>query len=199
MALRGSKVWSWRWRRNPLKRRADKVEAWIVLGVWLLTALTGVLAGMGATRSVEHSLARERVEWRQVEARLVEEAPGTFAGQTGTASGDQVWAEVRWAATDGSSHTGQVRVRPGSPSGTTVRVWTDREGRLVTRPATASQAALRATLIGGLVGASAAFVPFVAGRMLRGRLECRRIDQWDAEWERFGPMWSGRRAEGGSW
>ncbi|NNN37677.1 hypothetical protein HLK59_46615, partial [Streptomyces sp. S3(2020)] len=163
MTFRGSKVWLWRWRRNPLKRRADKVEAWIVLGAWLLTALTGVLAGLGATRSVEHSLARERVEWRQVEARLVEEAPGTFAGQTGTVSSDRVWAKVRWAATDGSSHTGQVRVRPGSPSGTTVTVWTDREGLLVTRPATASQAALRASLIGALVGVGAAFVPFVGG------------------------------------
>ncbi|MEV7890054.1 hypothetical protein AB0P31_36085, partial [Streptomyces sp. NPDC088357] len=67
------------------------------------------------------------------------------------------------------------------------------------RPIRDSQAALRAWLIGGLVGASAAFVPFAAGRVLRGRLEGRRIDQWDTEWERFGPMWSGRRAEGGSW
>ncbi|MES5824102.1 hypothetical protein [Streptomyces sp. RG80] len=189
MTLRGPKVWLWRWRRNPLKRRADKVEAWIVLGAWLLTALVGVLAGMGATRSVEHSLARERAEWRAVEARLVEEAPGTFGGQTGTASGDQVWAQVRWAATDGSSHTGQVRVRPGSPSGTAVTVWTDPEGRLVTRPATESEAALRSSLIGALVGVGAAFVPFVGGRMLRGRLERHRIDHWDTEWARFGQTW----------
>jgi hypothetical protein len=189
MAFRGSKVWFWRWRRNPLKRRADKVEAWIVLGAWLLAALTGVLAGLGATHSVEHSLARERVEWRQVEARLVARAPGTFAGQTGTASSDQVWAKVRWAAPDGSSHTGQVRVRPGSPSGTTVAVWTDPEGRLVTRPATVAQAALRASLIGALAGVGAAFLPIVAGRVLRTRMERRRIDRWDTEWARFGPTW----------
>lgn len=128
MAFRGSKVWLWRWRRNPLRRRADKVEAWVVLGAWLLTALAGVVAGLATSRSVEGTLARERVEWRQVEARLVAKAPGTFAGQTGTASSDQVWAKVRWAAPDGSSHTGQVRVRPGSVAGTPVAVWTDRGG-----------------------------------------------------------------------
>ncbi|WP_329341964.1 hypothetical protein OG866_38375 [Streptomyces sp. NBC_00663] len=186
MAFRGSKVWLWRWRRNPLRRRADKVEAWVVLGAWLLTVLAGVFAGLAASGSVEGTLARERVEWRQVEARLVAKAPGTFAGQTGTTSGDQVWAEVRWAAPDGSSHTGQVRVRPGSAGGTPVSVWTDREGRLVTRPATPAQAHLRAALIGALLGVSAAIVPFVTGRMLCGRLERRRIDQWDAEWARFG-------------
>jgi hypothetical protein len=188
MALRGPKVWLWRWRRNPLKRRADKVEAWVVLGAWLLAALAGVLAGLAATGSVERSLARERAEWQQVEAHLTEKAPGR-SGQTGSTGGDQVWAKVTWQAMDGTSHTGQVRVQPGSVAGTPVTIWTDPEGRLVTRPATKSQAALRATLIGGLVGLSAAFVPFVGGRMLRGRLERCRIDRWDTEWARFGPMW----------
>ncbi|MDN3025801.1 hypothetical protein [Streptomyces sp. S.PB5] len=188
MSLRGPKVWLWRWRRNPLKRRADKVEAWVVLGAWLLTVLAGVAAGLAATGSVEHSLARERAEWRQVEAHLTEKAPGR-SGQSGPTSGDQVWAKVTWQSADGTFRTGQVRVDPGSVAGTPVTIWTDPEGRLVTRPATESQAALRASLIGALTGLSAAFVPFTAGRMLRGRLERRRIDRWDAEWARFGPMW----------
>ncbi|MYW21330.1 hypothetical protein GT039_38670, partial [Streptomyces sp. SID2955] len=63
-AFRGPKVWLWRWRRNPLKRRADVVEAWVVLGACLLTVLAGVLAGLTATGSVEHGLARERAERR---------------------------------------------------------------------------------------------------------------------------------------
>ncbi|MHC3467856.1 Rv1733c family protein [Streptomyces sp. 7R007] len=189
MAFRGPKVWLWRWRRNPLRRRADAVEAWVVLGAWVVTVLAGVLAGVAATRSVEHGLARERVEWRQVAARLVEKAPGTASAHSGNASGDRVWGRVRWTAPDGSAHTGQVRVRPGSAAGTTVGVWTDPQGRLVTKPASASQARLRASLIGGLVGVTAAAVPFVGGRVLCGRLERRRMAQWDAEWARFGPLW----------
>ncbi|MGW2742248.1 Rv1733c family protein [Streptomyces sp. NPDC001450] len=191
MALRGPKVWLWRWRRNPLRRRADVVEAWVVLAAWLLTVLAGVLAGLAAARSVEHGLARERAAWHPSVAHVVAQAPGraTSAG----AGGERVWAEVRWTVADGSARTGQARVAPGSKAGAPVIVWTDPQGHLVTRPTTASEAAFRATLIGGLVGVSAAVVPFVGGRVLRGRLERRRMDRWDAEWARLGPQWGRMR------
>lgn len=189
MAFRGSQVWLWRWRRNPLKRRADAVEAWVVLGAWTLTVVAGVLAGLGISRSVEHELARERVEWRPVTAHLTEQAPGTATRQSVTSSGDRVWAKVSWTVPDGSARTGQARVEPGSASGSPVTVWTDREGRLVTRPATPDQARFRAAMIGTLLGLGAAAVPFVGGRVLCSRLERRRMDQWDAEWALFGPLW----------
>ncbi|MER5427867.1 hypothetical protein [Streptomyces sp. NPDC002588] len=189
MAFRGPKVWLWRWRRNPLKRRADAVEAWVVLGAWALTVLAGVLAGWAAAGSVEHGLARERVEWRPLEARLTEPAPGEAARQNGSAGTDQVWAKVAWTGPDGSAHTGQVRVAAGSPAGTTVTVWTDRQGRLVTKPATPAQARLRASLVGSLAGVGMAAFPFVGGRLLCGRLERRRVEQWDADWARFDALW----------
>ncbi|WP_324785039.1 hypothetical protein [Streptomyces sp. H51] len=189
MALRGPKVWLWRWRRNPLRRRADVVEAWAVLGTWALTVLAGVLAGLTATGSVEDGLARERAEWRPVVARLAEKAPGAAPAHPGAANPEQVWGKARWTAPDGSVHTGRVRVRPGSAAGGTVGVWTDAQGRLVAEPATVSQARLRASLIGTLVGVSAAMAPLACGRVLRGRLERRRLDRWDAEWARFGPLW----------
>lgn len=186
-AFRGPKVWLWRWRRNPLRRRSDRLEAWVVLAAWALTVLGGVVAGLLATRSVEHNLDRQRVEWRPVVAQLTEDAPGTTAP---SASGsERVWAEVRWTATDGSPHTGQTRVAPASTVGTPVTVWTDTEGRMVTEPATRSEARLRSSLIGVIVGVTAAGVPFVGGRLARGRLERRRMDEWDEEWERVGPLW----------
>ncbi|WP_179851792.1 hypothetical protein [Streptomyces sp. Ag109_G2-15] len=185
-AFRGPKVWLWRWRRNPLRRRADVVEAWVVLAAWLLTVLVGVLAGLTAARSVEHGLARERAAWHPAVARVVAKAPGSA---TSAGGGERVWAEVRWTVADGSAHTGQARVAPGSKAGTPVTVWTDPQGHLVTRPTTASEATFRATLIGGLVGASAAAVPFIGGLVLRGRLERRRMNHWDAEWARLGPQW----------
>ncbi|WP_128430091.1 Rv1733c family protein [Streptomyces cyaneus] len=192
MAFRGPKVWLWRWRRNPLKRRADAVEAWVLLAAWALTALAGVLAGLTTAGTVEQGMARERVEWRPAVALLTEQAPGTTDSRTGTSTGASVWAKVRWSARDGSAHTGQARVRPGSGVGTPVTVWTDPQGRLVTKPATPSEARSRAALVGGLAGMCAASVPFIAGRALRNRLESRRIDQWGYEWARFGPLWGGR-------
>jgi hypothetical protein len=189
MAFRGPKVWLWRWRRNPLKRRADVVEGWVVLGAWLLTVLAGVLAGLTAARSVEHGLARERADWRPAVARVVGRAPGRSPAQKHTPSGERVWAKVHWTVADGSARTGQVRVAPGSRAGSPVTVWTDRQGHLVSRPTTASEAAFRAGLVGGLVGVSAAALPFVGGLVLRGRLERGRMTAWDAEWARLGPQW----------
>ncbi|MEU7359908.1 MULTISPECIES: Rv1733c family protein [Streptomyces] len=189
-AFRGPKVWLWRWRRNPLKRRADVVEAWVVLGACLLTVLAGVLAGLAAAGSVEHGLARERATWRPTVARVVAQVPGKSPAHSSHASaGERIWAEVRWTVSDGSAHTGRTRVEPGSKPGTPVTVWTDPRGHLVSRPATASEAAFRSTLIGLLVGASTAAVPFVAGLAVRSRLEHRRMEAWDAEWARLGPQW----------
>ncbi|MFF5477897.1 hypothetical protein ACFY5C_11255 [Streptomyces sp. NPDC012935] len=192
MAFRGPKVWLWRWRRNPLKRRADAVEAWVLLAAWVVTVLCGVLVGLATARTVEQGMARERVEWRPAVALLTERAPGTADARSAPSSSDYVWAKVRWSARDGSPHTGQARVRPGSGIGTPVSVWTDPQGRMVTRPATPSEARTRATLVGGLAGLCAASVPLVAGRALRSRLESRRIDRWGYEWARFGPLWGGR-------
>ncbi|MFJ9347999.1 hypothetical protein [Streptomyces sp. NPDC101237] len=192
-AFRGPKVWLWRWRRNPLKRRGDTLEAWVLLGAWLFTLAAGVAGGLAAARSVEGGLARERAEWRPVVAHVLDRAPGGSGAETetesGSSGGERVWARVGWTVADGSAHTGQARVGAGSGIGTPVTVWTDLHGHLVTRPATASEARLRSVLIGGLVGLSAAAVPFVAGLVARGRLERRRMDRWDAEWSRLGPQW----------
>ncbi|MFD4511094.1 hypothetical protein [Streptomyces sp. NPDC058457] len=188
-AFRGPKVWLWRWRRNPLKRRADTMEAWVLLGAWLLTLLAGVLAGLAAARSVEDGLARERVEWHPVVAHVIDRAPGSAGPGSDSAGGERVWARVGWTVADGSAHTGQARVPAGSKAGTPVTVWTDPRGNRVTRPVSVEEAHFRSALIGGLVGLSAAAGPFVAGLVARGRLERRRMDRWDAEWARLGPQW----------
>ncbi|MFH8341976.1 hypothetical protein [Streptomyces sp. AM6-12] len=187
MAFRGPRVWLWRWRRNPLRRRADVVEGWVVLGVWLLTLLAGVLAGLMAARSVAQGLARERADWRPVVAHVVAGAPEASAGHRHVRGGDRGWAEVRWRVADGSVHTGRVRAVPDV--GTRVTVWTDARGHLVGSPVTPGQAAFRADLIGALAGVGAALVPFTGGSLLRARLERRRMAAWDTEWARLGPQW----------
>lgn len=208
MGFRGPGGWLWRWRRNPLKRRADAVDAWVVLGVWLLTVTVGVLAGWSGVRSVRHGLDQEREGWRPTVALVTQKAPGPASATTGDDdardddSGDagagqgrgpaSVWGEVRWTAPDGTARTGRTRVASDSAVGAAVTVWTDPAGRLVTQPPTVNQARTRSLAIGGLVGLSAAAVPFACGRLLRDRLERRRLKQWDVEWARFDPLW-GRR------
>ncbi|MFI9392473.1 hypothetical protein ACIG53_16490 [Streptomyces bauhiniae] len=185
--FRGPRRWLWRWRRSPLRRRADVVEGWVLLGAWLLTLSAGTVAGLVTARAVEHSLARERAAARPMVAYVVAHAPGRSGARS--SSGEQVWAEVRWTAADGSPRTGQVRVTPGAAPGAPVAIWTDDRGRLANRPATPTEAAVRAAFIGTLAGAAAAAVPFAASRLLLTRLERHRLSRWDAEWSRLGPQW----------
>lgn len=182
VAIRGPKVWLWRWRRNPLRRRSDRVEAWVGLGAWALILLVGLGSGLAAGNAVESGLARQRAEWHPVSALLTENAPRP-------AGSERVWVKVGWTADNGTEHTGQARVVPGSVAGSAVTVWTDREGFLVGRPASPSQAQLRASMVGVLVGVSAAALPWGGGRFVRGRLHRRRLEEWDAAWARVEPQW----------
>nr|WP_187279245.1 hypothetical protein [Streptomyces lavendulae] len=189
MACRSPRVWLWRWRRNPLRRRADVVEGWVVLGVGLLTVLAGVFAGFMVATSVARGLARERADWRPAVARVVAEVPDVPAGHRHMSHGARPWAEVRWTVADGSVHTGRVRATAGGGIGTTVTVWTDSRGHLVGSPVPPGQAAFRAGLVGTLAGLGTALVPFSGGFLLRARLERRRMTAWDTEWARLGPRW----------
>jgi hypothetical protein len=185
----GTRVWLWRWRRNPLLRRSDRLEAWIVLVTWLFVLLAGVLAGRAAAGAVEHQLAVRAARLHTVQAVLTED-PARSA-QSVPAYDGSVWAKVRWSAADGP-HTGLAKVAPGAKPGAQVTVWTDRAGHLVARPATGSEARAQAWLVGALAAGGAAGGVLVCGRWARGRLDRQRMRAWDREWECVGPRWRRR-------
>ncbi|MET8950010.1 Rv1733c family protein [Streptomyces sp. NPDC004393] len=183
---------AWRWRRNPLRRRSDRLEAWLVLGIWAFVLLAGVLGGRAVAGVVDQALAAHRARSHAARAVLTQDAGRTSAALPGYGEGG-MWAQVSWTAS-GSPHTGLARVQPGTKSGTAVTVWTDRSGALVSRPATADQARTQAQVVGTLAGMAAAAGVLVCGRLLRGRLDRRRMEAWDREWEWVGPQW--RRTAG---
>ncbi|MFC4464164.1 hypothetical protein ACFPH6_06215, partial [Streptomyces xiangluensis] len=141
----------WRWRSNPLRRRDDTVEAWIVLAVWAGIALGGTLAGLVAGHAVAESFAQQRVGRHSVPAVLLENTPAVFVTEAGP-SRQQVRAKVRWTAADGSTHTGKAKVDTGHKTGSKVRVWIDSQGQLTSEPATAAQA----TVFAGYAATAAA-------------------------------------------
>ncbi|GAA3785312.1 hypothetical protein GCM10022206_26410 [Streptomyces chiangmaiensis] len=177
----------WRWRRNPLRRRSDRLEAWIVLVTWVFVLLAGVLAGWAAAGAADHAVAVRNARAHPVQAVLTEDAARTPQGVPEYSDGS-VWAKVSWTVA-GVTRTGLTRVGPGQKAGTTVTVWTSRGGELVSKPVGAAQARLQAELVGSLAGAGAAGGVLVCGRFARGRLERRRMQAWDREWESVGPRW----------
>ncbi|MFF4536010.1 DUF3592 domain-containing protein [Streptomyces aureus] len=184
----GARQWCWRWRRNPLRRRDDVFEAWIVLVVWTVMVLGGALAGLVTARAADESFTRLRQDRHAV--------PAVLAGGTGSAvpAGesavyDRVRATVRWRAADGKPRVGSALVPSGHKAGTRVTIWLDPQGRPTTPPPTRSAAATESTLLG--LGAAVALggLVFGAGGLARWRLDQRRYARWEREWERLGPQW----------
>ncbi|MDH6547000.1 hypothetical protein M2162_001097 [Streptomyces sp. SAI-041] len=176
----------WRWRRNPLRRRSDRVETWIVLATWIVALAGGWLAGQAAGVAMEDGLAARRAALHAVSATLVENADGTPA-LTGDGAGDTVRAKVRWTAPDGSTRTGVARVGLGGTTGSAVTVWIDRRGDLARTPLTPAEARLQSALTGVLVAAGTGAVAFGCGWLARLRLDRRRMRDWESEWARVAP------------
>lgn len=177
----------WRWRRSPLRRREDLVEAWILLAAWLVTAVVGPVAGVLSVRATVDALAQQRAERRQASAVVVDDASRSFV--SGGVTVDHVIATVRWTAADGTSHTGRTQVDAGSEAGERVAVWMDQEERLTTPPQTPGQADIEAAFMGvaAFTGvATAAAAGFYGARVV---LDRRRSRGWDAEWQKLGSQW----------
>ncbi|MFI2511224.1 hypothetical protein [Streptomyces sp. NPDC018972] len=186
---RPRKVRLWRWRRNPLRRRSDLAEAWLVLVTLLLALLLGVFSGLTAAAAVDGSLAERRERTTPVPAVLAEDAAGPSVTENGDGG---VWAKVRWTAPDGTGRTGRAEVDPGSPAGTGVTVWTDPEGRLVSAPPDGAEARFQTVMAGVTVAVAAGGAVLLGGWLVRFRLRLRRLAEWEAEWRRVEPSWRKR-------
>ena len=187
---RHSKVRLWRWRRNPLGRPSDVLEAWVLLTACVLALVGALLAGLATQGVVERDLDQQRVERQAVTAALVEDAKDK--PPAGAADGDRVWATARWTAPDGSTRTGQTKVGPDAPAGTRVTVWTDQHGALTSKPVTHEEAPLQSALAGVL--AAGVTVGVVAGGTgaAKAWLDRRRMEQWAADWARTDTRWGGK-------
>ena len=182
MVVKARHTHTWRWRRNPLRRGSDVVEAWVLLAAWVIALVGGVLAGVVAQGAVERDLDRQRVERRAVAAVLVEDARGKPSA--GAGEDDRVWVKARWTASDGLTHTGLTKVRPDAPAGAPVTVWIDQHGTVVSQPVTHGEAQLQSVLVGVLCAAIAGGAVLGLARVSRAGLDRWRGGQWDAEWAR---------------
>ncbi|KUN01202.1 hypothetical protein AQI95_32555 [Streptomyces yokosukanensis] len=183
-----TRVRLWRWRRNPLRRHSDVVEAWIVLATWVLAVLGGAVGGLLAAHSADAAFSARQARVHPVSAALT----GGVANDPTSGGGyddGRVWATVRWTDAHGAVHTDRAKVEPGATAGSRVTVWTNPAGHVVSPPVTGAAADLQAALTGTLVGPSVGAAVWSAGWLVRNRLIRRRMAEWDEEWKQIGPRW----------
>ncbi|MFF3511646.1 hypothetical protein [Streptomyces sp. NPDC002573] len=182
----------WRWRRSPLRRTSDLIEAWLLLAAWIVGVLGGATAGMVAAVAADRGFEEDRSGRRQVVAILLERV--TDAAPTHADVSNNASATVRWTTPDGRLRTGRVAVPAHTPVGTRVRVWTTSRGDLVPRPPDRSDAMLRSSLAGAGAAVAVGGTVWGSARAVRALLDRRRMKQCALEWERADTQWGGRTA-----
>ncbi|MEU9166621.1 DUF3592 domain-containing protein [Streptomyces sp. NPDC048420] len=192
-----TRVRGWRWRRNPLRRRSDVVEAWTVLTVALLlilvAPLVGAVVGWWAHDDARAVASAQRAERHRVHAEVVGKVPDSPpAVQGGRERSYRV--AVRWAEAGGVVKTATARVPGGTEQGEKVDVWFDSRGRSVAPPPDET-AIWQHTVTMGACGVGAAVAVILLGHSLvRGAAGRHRLAEWERDWALTEPQWTRRRA-----
>ncbi|MFJ8109592.1 DUF3592 domain-containing protein [Streptomyces sp. NPDC096132] len=191
-----TRVRGWRWRKNPLRRRSDVVEAWtaLVVAVLLLVAvpLAGAVAGRWAHDEAQTAAEQQRAERHRVQAEVVGRVPESLPSADGVRE-RTYRVTVRWTPAGEKPRTAEARVPEGTHKGDVVDVWFDARGRSVPAPPGAT-AVWQHTLTMGVCGAGGTAAMVLLGHVVVRRVAMRhRLTEWDREWARTEPEWTRRR------
>ncbi|WP_333742957.1 hypothetical protein [Streptomyces ardesiacus] len=192
-----TRVRGWRWRRNPLRRRSDVVEAWLTVVVALLLFVGAPLLGAATAwwgyGQAQAVVAQQRAERHHVRATVVDRTPGSLA--TEHLGGQQSYrAAVHWTAPDGTEKSATARVPAATRHGDTVDVWLDSQGRSVPPPSDGAEIWQHSATVGSFTALGTALTVLLAHRAVRAVTLRRRLAEWDREWALTEPRWTHRRA-----
>ncbi|MFE1439026.1 hypothetical protein [Streptomyces sp. NPDC058739] len=186
----------WALRPNRLRRRSDVVEAWTVMTAAVLLVLGAPLAGLaagglayGEAASAAQALRAER---REVRAEVLGDMPPPLPALQGGRPVTQ-HATVRWRGPEGTAGTTRAAVPADARRGDLVELWLDPLDRAVAPPPDASSV-WQHTLATGICGAGGtAGLVLAALTLIRRVAARRRLAEWERDWARVEPRWTGRR------
>jgi hypothetical protein len=183
--------------RNPLARGTDRTEAAVVIlmfSIWLLALPLAATAGSLYWQDVS-ALAADQLHTRtQTTATLTENAADFMYSASGNPISGQVLASARWVAPDGSERTGIINAAGGVGTGDAQQIWVDPKGHVTDAPLSGTAAAALLMLITAGAWLTLSVLLGAGWLTVRWRLNRRRLDTWDHEWQRIEPGWSGRHS-----
>ncbi|GAA1370061.1 hypothetical protein GCM10009612_59180 [Streptomyces beijiangensis] len=193
----------WRWRRNPLRRRTDLVEAWVALAAVLLIVLAAPVAGWccGALtdRVLEQAVRHQHQQRHATTALVVKPLPGPSVSTNPDGSPDGSTRSrvlANWTAADGSRHTGPLITSTlHDKPGDSLPIWTDDHGTVVNHPLDTDTARAHAALAGIAAAGAAGGLVIGARHLIVRLLVRRRYVRLDRAWAEAGPDW-GRTGTG---
>jgi len=182
------------WDRNPLRRRVDRVQT-ILTSVFLVVLLVlapavAALAGAHAYASGINAEKREKSSFRQVTATVLK-----VTEISGDGSGHFLHerALLQWKDPSGSVRTGLATLVTQARENDRLTRWVNGEGALSGRPHTREQTLTRTVCDSVGVAAILVIAALECYRMGRRRLDRKRYELWDREWQQTAPKWTGQR------
>jgi len=176
---------------NPLRRTTDRVETYLLAGLFVAAATGAPFAAQAASHAAYAGALRAQQEQlatrHQVTAVLTKSAGTTVSGYALSA---YVPAEASWASVTGVPRSGEILAQAGSRRGTSVTVWTDQNGSLVSPPLATAQVVGQgqAAAIGAVAGVVVVFL--TGAGFARYVLYRRRMAAWEADWQVTAPTWN---------
>src|SRR5215472_11841789 len=179
--------------RNPLRRACDRVETFLLAGLFVAAVVAAPFAAQAASHAAYAGALRAQqaqvAARHQVPAMLTRAASSTISGYLGAL----IPVQATWTSVTGVKRAGQVLATPGSAKGSTVIVWTDAAGNLTNPPLRPSQVTRQGYMaaLGAIVGVGAVYL--CATVIMRRVLNRRRLAAWAADWAVTARAWNRQR------
>jgi hypothetical protein len=176
---------------NPLRRRSDILEAWLLpAAIAAFLALCPLAAFVTGTlvRADNASAQHAQESWHQVQAVLLTAAPGPQMSDQGANTWVE-WTRARWTV-NGRPHVGDVPAAADSRAGSTVTVWLTPSGNVRMPPLTPVQVGDRVLAVTFIVLAILAVVLAGLTWLARRVLDRKRLAGWETAWLAVGPRWT---------
>jgi len=182
--------------RNPLRRRADRVEAWLTVVVALAVMAMGPFAVWSAASAAHDSAAAavqrdKRYRSFQV-AAVLRDDPARYLVHGADGVDQQGSVPARWTGPDKSVHSGLVDPPSGARCGGSVVITTDVHGNVVDPPIPPNPVGA-AVISGGCAAVVLLAVAAVMVALIRWLTNRSRMSDWQTEWLLVERGWSGRR------
>jgi hypothetical protein len=177
--------------RNPMRRRTDRIEAWVTVVLALVFLIGGPLAAWLAADTVRREAVRASAgssrDYVRVRAVLLEDTTMPYDGAARPAP-----VLASWTAADGTLRTGAVVLESPDTAGSVVVAWLDADGNPAPPPRPAPSPVVSAWAAGMLTTVVLVCVLSLVRATVRSRLDSRRLAEWQQEWTEVEPRWRGR-------
>jgi hypothetical protein len=179
--------------RNPLRRRSDRVETYLLAGLFVATAAGAPFAAQAASQAAySGALRAEQTQLatrHQVRAVLTQTA-GSNGAYTLSA---EVPVPATWTSATGVRRTGMILALEGTPKGSQVSLWADNQGNIVSPPLLPAQVAGQGDVaaLGTSVGIAVLYL--CEAGIVRYVVNRRRMAAWETDWAVTAQVWNRQR------